>query len=76
MYSQSKEVGLVKQRGVLCMIEDENMERLNAILAGASSLPVENQDYILATIKGMLFTRKLLMKQNNKESYEVTDGKE
>ena len=37
--------------------------RLDAIVEGASKLPVEVQEYILTTIKGMLFTRELLMKQ-------------
>ena len=41
----------------------EELKRLDAIVEGASKLPVESQEYILATIKGMLFTRDLLTKQ-------------
>lgn len=41
----------------------ENVKRVDAILAGASKLSVERQEYILSTIKGMLFTRNLLMKK-------------
>lgn len=44
------------------MTKAEDVKRLDAIVDGASKLPVENQEYILATIKGMLFTRNLLMK--------------
>lgn len=40
-----------------------DLKRLNAIIDGASKLPIENQEYILATIKGMLFTRNLMMAQ-------------
>lgn len=43
----------------------EDLKRLNAIVDGASKLPIENQEYILTTIKGMLFTRNLLMRQIN-----------
>lgn len=42
-------------------VEDRN--RLDTIVDDVSKLPVENQECILATIKGMLFTRKLLSKQ-------------
>lgn len=42
----------------------EDIERLDAIVNGASKLPIESQEYILSTIKGMLFTRNLLLKQN------------
>lgn len=47
------------------MTEADKGNRLNAIIEGASKLPVENQEYILAVIKGMLFTRSLLAKQDN-----------
>lgn len=40
-----------------------DVRRLDAIVDGASRLPIESQEYILATIKGMLFTRNLLIKQ-------------
>lgn len=40
-----------------------DLKRLNAIIDGASKLPIENQEYILATIKGMLFTRNLMIAQ-------------
>ena len=42
----------------------KEVERLDAIVDGTSKLPIENQEYILATIKGMLFTRNLLAKQD------------
>ena len=45
------------------MTKVEAVKRLDAIVDGASKLPVENQEYILTTIKGMLFTRNLLLKQ-------------
>lgn len=45
------------------MTKAEDTKRLDAIVDGASKLPVENQEYILTTIRGMLFTRNLLMKQ-------------
>ena len=45
------------------MTKVEDVKRLDAIVDGASKLPVENQEYILTTIKGMLFTRNLLLKQ-------------
>lgn len=40
----------------------EELKRLDVIVEGASKLSVESQEYILATIKGMLFTRDLLVK--------------
>lgn len=48
------------------MMETKDRKRLDVIVDGASRLPVENQEYILATIKGMLFTRNLLMKEDDK----------
>lgn len=42
------------------MTKVEDVKRLDAIVDGASKLLVENQEYILTTIKGMLFTRNLL----------------
>ncbi len=47
------------------MTKAEDVKRLDAIVDGVSKLPIENQEYILTTIKGMLFTRRLLTKQNN-----------
>ncbi len=47
------------------MTKVNDIKRLDAIVDGASKLPVENQEYILNTIKGMLFTRDLLMKKGN-----------
>lgn len=55
------------------MAKINDIERLNSIVVGVSELPVENQEYILATIKGMLFTRKLLMNQVE-ESNESLDS--
>lgn len=45
------------------MTKVEDVKRLDAIVNGASKLPVENQEYILTTIKGMLFTRNLMIAQ-------------
>lgn len=47
------------------MTKAEDVKRLDAIVDGASKLSVENQEYILTTIKGMLFTRNLLTEQEN-----------
>ena len=44
------------------MAKVEDIKRLDAIVDGASELPIENQEYILATIRGMLFTRHQLTK--------------
>lgn len=46
------------------MTKAEDMKRLGAIVDGVSKLPIEEQEYILTTIKGMLFTRNLLLKQS------------
>lgn len=46
------------------MTKVEDVKRLDAIVDGVSKLPIESQEYILTTIKGMLFTRNLLMKQS------------
>lgn len=50
------------------MTKVEDVKRLDAIVDGASKLPIENQEYILATIKGMLFTRKIMSKQQEKQN--------
>lgn len=47
------------------MTKIEDIKRLDAIVDGASQLPIENQEYILTTIKGMLFTRNLLTRQTD-----------
>lgn len=52
-----------KHRKELKEMTSGDVKRLDAIVDGASKLPVENQEYILTTIKGMLFTRNLLLKQ-------------
>lgn len=57
MILQGKE--MIKMTGV------ENGKRLNEIVVGASKLSIENQEYILATIKAMLFTRSYLLKRTN-----------
>lgn len=41
----------------------ESAKRVNEIVDGASKLPVEGQEYVLAIIKAMLFTRGLVEKQ-------------
>lgn len=51
-----------------------DIKRLDAIVDGASKLPIENQEYILTTIKGMLFTRNLLLKQV-KQSYKPPEDR-
>ncbi len=43
----------------------DDKKRLDSIVEGASKLPIENQEYILTTIRGMLFTRNLLENQRN-----------
>ncbi len=50
------------------MTKTDDKKRLDAIVEGASKLPIENQEYILTTIKGMLFTRNLLENQRNPTS--------
>lgn len=45
------------------MTKAENEDRLEEIVVGVSKLPVDQQECILAAIKGMLFTRNLLLKQ-------------
>lgn len=62
MNLQIKKMNL-KYRKELKDMTKEDVKRLDAIVDGASKLPVENQEYILTTIKGMLFTRNLLLKQ-------------
>ena len=57
------------------MTKVEDVKRLNAIVDGASKLPIENQEYILTTIKGMLFTRNLLAKQQNQPPKPPTNQK-
>ena len=56
------------------MTKVEDVKRLNAIVDGASKLPIENQEYILTT-KGMLFTRNLLAKQQNQPQKPPTNQK-
>ncbi len=45
------------------MTKAGDKKRLDAIVEGASRLPIENQEHILTAIKGMLFTRSLLLKK-------------
>ena len=49
------------------MTRAEDIKRLNAIVDGASKLPVENQECILFTIRGMLFTRDVMMRKQKNE---------
>lgn len=56
------------------MTKAEDKKRLDAIVEGASKLPVEKQERILTTIKGMLFTRSLLTKQTNASNEPSEDG--
>ena len=45
----------------------ESAKRINEIVDGASKLPVEGQEYILAIIKGMLFTHGVIEKHSDPE---------
>ena len=45
------------------MTKVEDIKRLDAIVDGASKLPTEEQEYILAVIRGMLFTRNQTAKR-------------
>lgn len=51
----------------------DDTTRLDAIMDGARKLPIENQEYILAAIKGMLFTRNLLLKKAEPFNKQPTD---
>lgn len=53
------------------MTKAEEDSRLEAIVDGASRLPVENQEYILAAIRGMLFTRRLLLRQSRESTEQA-----
>lgn len=52
----------------------KNKDKLDEIIEQASKLPVENQEFILATIQGMLFTKKHMLNQNAKNSSDTMDG--
>ena len=41
------------------MNKEDNINRLDAIIEGASKLSTEKQELILAVIEGMAFTKKL-----------------
>lgn len=43
------------------------VQRLNEILDGASQLPLECQEHVLAVIRGMLFTKEIMKKEENKK---------
>lgn len=43
------------------------IHRLNEILDGASKLPLECQEHVLAVIRGMIFTREITKKEFEKE---------
>lgn len=49
------------------MENGRTFNRLDAIMEHAGKLTVENQELILAVIRGMLFTRRLLTKPKEKE---------
>jgi len=50
----------------------KEVERLNEIIDGVSRLPLVNQEYVLAVIRAMAFTRNTLLgcesNQHSKES--------
>ena len=45
--------------------EEKEEERLDAIIEEASKLPLELQEYILATIKGMLLVKEQTIKHEH-----------
>lgn len=55
------------------MIKVDDVNRLNDIVAGVSELPIENQEYVLAVIRGMLFTqqKKTFTQQKGVTTYEL-----
>ena len=54
------------------MNKEDNINRLDAIIEGASKLSTEKQELILAVIEGMAFTKKLYTLQGGQEG----DGEE
>ena len=48
--------------------EEKEAARLDAIVEEASKLPLELQQYILATIKGMLLAKEQTLKQEHAAS--------
>lgn len=52
-------------RRILTEKEKEEEERLDAIIEEASKLPLELQEYILATIKGMLLVKEQTIKHEH-----------
>ena len=43
------------------------IHRLNEILDGASKLPLECQEHVLAVIRGMIFTREITKREFEKD---------
>ena len=48
------------------MNKEDNINRLDAIIEGASKLSTEKQELILAVIEGMAFTKKLYTLQGDR----------
>ena len=46
------------------------LDLVETIVLEASKLPVEGQEYILATIRGMLFTRQLMEKEMKEKALQ------
>lgn len=54
--------------------EEKEEERLDAIIEEASKLPLELQEYILATIKGMLLAKEQTLKQEHAATKSSSEG--
>lgn len=67
MNLQNKIKSLQDKRGGINLTKVEDIKRLNEIVDGASRLPVENQECILFSIRAMLFTRNVIMRQLKNE---------
>ena len=52
------------------MNKEDNINRLDAIIEGASKLSTEKQELILAVIEGMAFTKKLYTLQGDRRGTE------
>ena len=54
----------------------QKKDRLDEIVEEASKLPIENQEYILATIRGMLFTKNHMLNQIAADRLSEKKGEE
>lgn len=53
--------------------EEKEAARLDAIVEEASKLPLELQQYVLATIKGMLLAKEQTLKQEHAASKQSSN---